>query len=214
MRRLVRTLMLGCAATLLVTACGDTETDSSIDADEFLEAEIAIEFDDEEVAGAVEPSASVLAAEAVITAFYSWDRSELAAAIGDAEGAVELLYYQGWAEAANYAVQERKACVESQIIQVVCEVTVTDDFGEALGYIANDTFRFVAGEGEVYSVSFEGDDPPVFMELFAWIGANQPDILSGPCQDIFDGGPTPGDCARAVANAARVFADARAGDSG
>ena len=62
-------------------------------------------------------------------------------------------------------------------------------------------------ENKVSAISFEGDDPPVFEALFEWIAKNQPQVLSGPCKDLFEGGKTPGACARAVVVAAKEFVD-------
>ncbi|MEM7016739.1 MAG: hypothetical protein AAF512_05285 [Pseudomonadota bacterium] len=42
-------------------------------------------------------------------------------------------------------------------------------------------------------------------ELFQWISQTHRDILAGPCLNMFAGGETPGDCARAAAKAAREF---------
>ena len=86
---------------------------------------------------------------------------------------------------------------------------LVDDFGTALGYIATDTFRFTFDGDRIVKVTFEGDDPPIFQELFAWISEYRPEVLSGPCRDMFAGGTTPGACARAVADSARSFISQR-----
>jgi hypothetical protein len=91
----------------------------------------------------------------------------------------------------------------------VCAVTVTDDFGSTMDYEATDTFRITLAENKISAVTFSGDDPPIFQQLFQWITQKHPDILAGPCLNMFAGGETPGDCARAVAKAARAFMDER-----
>jgi len=83
-------------------------------------------------------------------------------------------------------------------------VKVSDDFGKALGYEATDTFRFVPGDGKLVGERFEGNDPPDFSELQAWIAENRPEIVTGPCKDLVDGGTTPAACARAVSSSAAL----------
>lgn len=153
--------------------------------------------------------AALVRAEAILDRFYAWDAAGLAALVGDAEGASALLYYQGWAEAAHYRVLERRPCRGASATRVVCAVTVSDDFGQALGYTATDTFIFDVGTADVgYTrIDFEGDDPLVFTALFAWIAWDRAEILDEECAAMFETGTTPGECARAVAEAARTFAD-------
>jgi hypothetical protein len=151
-------------------------------------------------------SDSISAAEAFIDAFYAWDSVGLSALTSPGRDADNVLYYQGWAEAANYVVKERRPCSQNDQHEVVCAVTVTDDFGKALGYTATDTFTMIVRDGMVTDVSFAGDDPPVFEELFEWLASRRPQVFTGPGKDMFNGGTTPGDCARAVAQAAREFA--------
>jgi hypothetical protein len=154
-------------------------------------------------------SMKIESAEAVISAFYSWDCKALAELLEPDADPSGMLYYQGWAEAANYIIRERRECVVISDREVECAVTVSDDFGTALGYIATDTFRFTFDGDRIVNVTFEGDDPPIFQELFAWISEYRPEVLSGPCRDMFAGGTTPGACARAVADSARSFISQR-----
>lgn len=144
-------------------------------------------------------------AETFIDAFYSWDRDRLAALVTPGTDADAVLYYQGWAEAAHYEVTERRPCELIAADRVVCAITVTDDFGTALGYTATDTFTLSITDGRVASVTFQGDDPPVFEAVFEWLAETRPEVFSGPCRDLFAGGPTPGDCARAIARGARDY---------
>ena len=146
--------------------------------------------------------------EEFISAFYSWDATKLKDLMTEDADTVAILYYQGWAEAANYEVKTRGPCTV-KAGEVVCAITVTDDFGSAMGYEATDTFRISVAENKISAVTFSGDDPPIFRELFQWISEKHPDILAGPCLNMFAGGETPGDCARAVAKAARAFMDER-----
>jgi hypothetical protein len=151
------------------------------------------------------PSDPVAQAEAVIDAFYGWDPVALAATVDPSEDTDRLLYYQAWARAAHYTVATRRPCELVDAAVVECRITVHDDFGAALGYVATDTFRMIGGPERIAHASFEGDDPPVVMELFAWIADKHPEVMSGPCLNLFDGGTTPAECARAVVAAARAF---------
>lgn len=151
------------------------------------------------------PDERVRTAEAFVDAFYSWDAQRLGGLLTPGEDADAVLYYQRWAEAAHYQVQHRQPCRVADDDLIRCAITVVDDFGTALGYTATDTFTLTVADGAVTSVSFAGDDPPVFQALFDWLAETRPEVLSGPCRDLFAGGTTPGDCARAVAQGARDF---------
>ncbi|MBT6558291.1 MAG: hypothetical protein HON25_07790 [Gammaproteobacteria bacterium] len=144
-------------------------------------------------------------AESFLDAFYTFDQSKLARFLAPNADADRVLYYQAWAQAANYKVKQRTPCALNVSKAIVCAVTVTDDFGQTMGYVATDTFTMTFHENKVSAISFEGDDPPIFQQLFAWIAENRPEILEGPCKDLFAGGKTPGDCARAVVVAAKEF---------
>ncbi len=159
-------------------------------------------------AGEQRPGA-VAAGEQFVDAFYAWEQKTLASLMTPGVAADRVLYYQGWAEAANYAVLNRRPC-EMQGDLVVCAITVTDDFGQALGYTATDTFSLTITDGMVVDADFEGDDPPVFGALFEWLMDTRPEVFAGPCRDMFEGGLTPGACAQAVAQGARDFAAAAA----
>ena len=147
-------------------------------------------------------------AEAFIDAFYSYDQTQLASKMDAGAQGERMLYYQAWAQAANYQVKNRRLCGEEKE-HVVCKITVTDDFGRALGYTATDTFTLTIENDLVVGVQSQGDDPPIFMELFDWISKNQPEVLIGPCADMFNGGQTPRDCARSVVRAANQFMEVR-----
>ena len=159
------------------------------------------------IGGVPKADSSLLIGERFIDAFYSW-RSEnlqvLMAANADATG---VLYYQGWAQAANYVVVVRRPCQNIED-EVVCAITVTDDFGTALGYRATDTFRLRVADQRITEIAFAGDDPPIFNAMLEWLQQQRPEILAGPCHQMFAGGLTPGECARAVAQAARDYMQA------
>jgi len=144
-------------------------------------------------------------AESILDAFYTFDQNKLTQFLVPSADADRVLYYQAWAQAANYKIKNRNLCVHNASKAIVCAVTVNDDFGQTMGYVATDTFTMTIQENKVSAISFVGDDPPIFQQLFAWIAKNKPQVLSGPCKDLFNGGKTPGDCARAVVAAAKEF---------
>ncbi|MCH1550611.1 MAG: hypothetical protein L7T19_05570 [Pseudomonadales bacterium] len=144
------------------------------------------------------------AAEAFIDAFYSFEPTKLAAVRLPEPGATSMAYYQAWAAAANYRIHTRHPCKRHHNF-VVCRITVTDDFGQTLGYLATDTFTLQMKGSMIVAANAEGDDPPIFNALFAWIAQQRPEILTGPCHRMFAGGTTPTACARAVADSAQIF---------
>lgn len=143
--------------------------------------------------------------ELVIDAFYSFDPVPLRASLEGVDGAGAIMYYQAWAEAANYAIQTRRPCSRADATSIVCAITVTDDFGQTMGYMATDTFTLTMQDNRISAIAFAGDDPPIFDALLGWMAANQPQVMNGPCKDSFTGGSTPAQCARAVVAAAKVF---------
>ena len=152
-----------------------------------------------------QPDASIDVADKFLDAFYQFDQASLTEHLEPGSDADRVLYYQAWAEAAHYKVKHRSACTRNEDGAIVCAITVTDDFGKTMGYEATDTFTMKVQIDKIVAVSFKGDDPPIFEELFAWIAANQPEVLEGPCKDLFNGGTTPAACSRAVVEAARTF---------
>lgn len=151
----------------------------------------------------------VALAEQFLDAFYRWDAQALTKLMRPSEQAANALYYQAWAEAAHYQIVTRRPCAhEGSVIE--CRVTVTDDFGQAMGYQATDTFRLHVAHGLIDGVTFAGDDPPIFEEVFAWLSQERPHLFAGPpdagaCHLMFAGGTTPAACARAIAIGARDF---------
>lgn len=140
-------------------------------------------------------------AEALIDAFYSFDQTKLRTALIWAPKSVPTIgYYQGWAEGGNYKVLNRAPCVARSQTEVSCSVTVEDDLIPALGLDVKviDTFHVTFANGRIIGVRTSSNDPPLFSEALEWIKNERPEVVSGPCQGFFDGGPTPHDCVKAV----------------
>ena len=90
---------------------------------------------------------------------------------------------------------------------MVCPVTVKDDLIGALELTFNvtDTFHIKAVNGFILSVDTSSNDPELFHEARTWVRENRPELIEGPCQGIWDGGPTPGDCVRAMVQGHKEF---------
>jgi hypothetical protein len=165
----------------------------------------------------IEPAqrdARLATAEAFIDAFYSFDLPRLRAAMADARGSMgDTLYYQQWAEAGHYVVLNRKPCRFNKPDEVVCPVTVKDDLIPALGltYHVTDDFHFAFKDSRIVKVWNSSDDPAEFHRAMEWLRRERPTIFTGPCRGMWEGGPTPKDCVRAVVNGLREFAAQRQG---
>lgn len=146
-------------------------------------------------------------AETFIDAFYSFDHDRLRNAMADASGSMgDTLYYQQWAEAGHYAVLHRDPCRFAKVDDVVCAVTVKDDLIPALGsaFHVTDNFHFAFSDGRVVKVWNTSDDPPEFHQAMEWLRKGRPEIFTGPCRGMWEGGPTPKHCVRAIV---KGFAD-------
>ena len=118
-----------------------------------------------------------------------------------AEGSIpSILFYQGWAEGGNYKVVKRRLCLADQDGTISCSITVKDDLIGALGIDFNvtDTFSLTFSDGEIVSVTTSSNDPQEYYDAHAWVEQNRPELIDEPCRGFFDGGPTPGNCARAM----------------
>jgi hypothetical protein len=155
---------------------------------------------------AVDPKLSK--AEEFIDAFYSFDRSRLNALLDQAESSKpDILYYQGWAEGGKYKIVDRKPCTSVGENAVACPITVDDDLGNALrfAYEVTDTFKLTFSGGEIIAVETSSDDPPEFYTAQQWIKANRPELIEVPCKGFFAGGPTPGECVKAMVQGFKEF---------
>lgn len=140
-------------------------------------------------------------AEALIDAFYSFDRSRLEPLMAAAESSKpDILYYQGWAEAGHYEVLKRAPCHFVEASKFACPITVKDDLIVALGLPVHvtDTFTLTFADGRIVAVETSSDDPDEYYEARKWVQANRPELVEVPCRDAFKGGPTPGDCVRGM----------------
>ena len=150
-------------------------------------------------------------AEEFVDAFYSYDAAALEAALDAAESSQpSIIFYQGWAQGANYRVVDRKPCTANLGDSVECAITVEDDLARALDLDFDVTDRFILTitDGDLVAVRTSSNDPEEVDQAYEWLFANEPTLLEsgGPCEGFFDGGPTPGECAAAVVAGFQQFA--------
>lgn len=141
-------------------------------------------------------------AEAFIDAFYSFDPVALEFTLSAAPGSVSAItYYQGWAEGGNYKIVDRRRCEIKAANIVSCSITVEDDPMLALGidFDVTDTFEISFTDQAITAVETSSDDIQLYYDARDWVRKELPALIEEPCRGYFDGGPTPGDCARAMA---------------
>ena len=149
------------------------------------------------------------AAERFVDAFYAFESEELTAILASATGSIpSISYYQSWAEGGHYQVVNRMPCEVRRAQAVSCSITVRDDLMLALGIDFNvtDTFDIAFTDGEIASVETSSNDLQVFWDARAWVEEKYPELIRVPCEGMFDGGPTPGECIRAMAEGYARFA--------
>jgi hypothetical protein len=79
-------------------------------------------------------------------------------------------------------------------------VTVKDDLIIALeiDFFVTDTFHVTVKNGQILSVTTSSNDPPLYHEARDWVRQNRPKLIEEPCRGAREGGPTPGECVRAM----------------
>ena len=79
----------------------------------------------------------------------------------------------------------------------------------ALGidFYVTDTFEVSFSDGEIDSVETSSNDLQVFWDARQWVNAQHPELTRTVCEGIFDGGPTPGACVRAMVEGYAMFAE-------
>jgi hypothetical protein len=165
--------------------------------------------DSEDMTAGSTDAANLSTAEAFIDAFYSFDRVRFESFLSTAaESAPSVVYYQGWAEGGNYEIVNRRPCEVEAANVISCAITVADDPMLALGidFKVTDTFKISFQDRLIHSVETSSNDLPVYYDAEAWVREEFSELVEEPCLGFFDGGPTPGDCARAMTEGYRRFA--------
>lgn len=179
-----------------VSACQDASEDVAVAPQDTVEVSVA--------------TTQVETAELMIDAFYSFDAERLRPFLSEAGDTAErLMFYQGWAEGGNYKIVSRAPCAAEESDKVVCPITVEDDAVMALktDFKVTDTFTLSFDGETLTSVETSSNDKPVYYQASAWVREKFPEIMEGPCKGFFADGPTPGDCARAMSDGYRKFAE-------
>lgn len=136
-----------------------------------------------------------------IDAFYSFKANDLEAILLHAEDSKpRILFYQKWAECGNYKIINRHPCFAKNDTLIICPVTVKDDLIGALklDFNVTDTFHVTIKDKIIRSVKTSSNDPALFLEAYDWVWSNRHELIEEPCRDIWNGGPTPCECVRAM----------------
>jgi hypothetical protein len=147
--------------------------------------------------------------ESLIDAFYSFDKDRLLVALKFAQDSIpNVVFYQGWAKGGNYKIIKRQRCLVKEIDAITCSITVQDDLMLALGIDFNvtDTFELKFSNAKIISVETSSNDLEVFWLAREWVKKVYPELIKAPCKGIWNGGPTPGDCVRAMVKGYARFA--------
>jgi hypothetical protein len=132
-----------------------------------------------------------------VDAFYSFDKESLQSLLSSAEySQPEILYYQKWAECANYKVIDRTHYFERNDSTIVFPITVKDDLMGALeiDFNVTDTFHITVRNKKILSVKTSSNDLPDYYEAKEWVKENRPELVETACEGIWEGGPTPCEC--------------------
>jgi hypothetical protein len=146
-----------------------------------------------------------------IDAFYSFNRDtlqELLSSAGNSQP--EILYYQKWAECANYTVLDRSRFFERNDSTVIFPVTVKDDLMGALqiDFNVTDTFHISVNNGKIVSVKTSSNDVDEYYKAKEWVTQNRPEWVAVACEGIWADGPTPCECVRGMIRGFEAFAAA------
>lgn len=143
------------------------------------------------------PEGNTDVAKQFVDAFYSFNRDSLESVLALAKGShPEILYYQKWAQCGNYEIVKRSAPVVQNDSLILCPVTVKDDLMGALriDFNVTDTFHITIREGKIRSVTTSSNDPAEYYQAKEWVKNNRSELITKPCEGIWEGGPTPCEC--------------------
>lgn len=132
-----------------------------------------------------------------IDAFYSFNRDSLQLLLSSArKSQAEILYYQKWAECANYKIIDRSHFFIKNDSIMLFPVTVKDDLMSALNIDFNvtDTFHISVKNGKIMSVKTSSNDIDTYFQAKEWVTKNRPELVAKQCEGIWNGGPTPCEC--------------------
>jgi hypothetical protein len=151
----------------------------------------------------------------LIDAFYSFDKHKLNTELATAESSKPLMiFYQGWAKGGNYEIINRLPCIKTvddnknNDINISCSITVKDDLMGALGipFDVTDTFHLTFHKQVLSKVTTSSNDLQVYLDAEAWVFSKRTDSVKKVCKGYFKGGPTAGDCVKAMVKGYADFA--------
>ena len=61
-----------------------------------------------------------------------------------------------------------------------------------------DTFHITIKNQQIRSVQTSSNDPDLYYEARDWTNQNRPELIEEPCKGMWEGGPTPCECIKAV----------------
>lgn len=153
-------------------------------------------------------NSNVMLANEFIDAFYSFKEDAIISILNEAvDSQTGILYYQKWAECANYEIFKRNDFVIKNDSLIVCPITVKDDLMGALNIDFNvtDSFHITISNNQILSVKTTSNDLDVYYEARDWVKANQPELIDIPCVGIWEDGPTPCECVRGMIKGYELF---------
>lgn len=136
-----------------------------------------------------------------INAFYSFNKDSLQTILNDAkESQPEILYYQKWAECANYKIVNRAQYVEKNDSTIIFPITVEDDLMAALkiDFNVTDSFHILIKNGKIRTIKTSSNDVADFYKAEEWVKRYRPEFVEKACEGIWEGGPTPCECVQGV----------------
>jgi len=154
------------------------------------------------------PNSNVDLANKFVDAFYSFNEDRLKSILNKAiDSQPSILYYQKWAECANYEIFARNEFIVKNDSLISCPITVKDDLMGALNIDFNvtDSFHISILNDQIVSVQTTSNDLDVYYEAKDWVKTNQPELIEVPCIGIWEGGPTPCDCVKGMVKGFSLF---------
>uniref|UniRef100_UPI003216DD4D hypothetical protein n=1 Tax=uncultured Draconibacterium sp. TaxID=1573823 RepID=UPI003216DD4D len=160
----------------------------------------------------IQNSTNLEIANKFIDAFYSFNRDSLKSILSNAENSQpSILYYQKWAECGNYKIAKKNNFIKKNDTTIICPITVKDDLIGALeiDFNVTDSFHLTITDGHIISVQTSSNDPKEYYEAREWIIENHPELIEEPCIGIWEGGPTPCECVRAMVKGYSEFTSSK-----
>ena len=145
-----------------------------------------------------------------INTFYSFDSDSLKSILDQAKTSQPgILYYQKWAECANYKIAKRNDFITKNDSLIICPITVKDDLMGALNIDFNvtDSFHITIVNKQIVSVQTSSNDLDVYYEARDWVKENQPDLIAVPCIGIWEDGTTPCECVKGMIKGYAAFSN-------